>query len=166
MTDQIDGKTVERVRRMIQVHEYQPLHLRLQISDMLRALLSERDALKAQVEALHRERTNMIATHRDSIKRLTGERNAALAREGAALSRAISIVLEECGKDREVRLGDRIVKRLEIHTDAAAAMERREDEVREECAMVLEHHHTDEADSILCRIWQEGIRALKRSGKE
>ncbi|MTH65785.1 MazG-like family protein [Paracoccus shanxieyensis] len=146
---------------------------RLTLAEMQRVA---RDALKAQVDALTKEGDrleNQCFKQGQQISALS----AALAREGAAAAevreRCAMVILQPYHKGEKVGqpfgLGDQFkqaIRRIDLPTDAAAALERVKDEVIEECAMVLEHHHTDEADSILCRIWQEGIRALKRSGKE
>lgn len=91
MTDQIDGKAVER--------------------------------LAAQVEALHRERTNMIATHRDSIKRLTGERDAALARAEEMQAQVERLTKERDEANERLSIATETVDNMNLSNLAALARE-------------------------------------------
>lgn len=167
MTDQIDGKAVERGvewLREIDMHDE---------AAAVTALLSERDALQAQVEGLTKERDFENGSRLTSeaqlgveIDRLMRERDAALAREGAMamevraqyLSCAMQVFNDAgCGCDDAENIA-KAIRDLPIPTDAAAALARREDDVIEECAKALEAW-----GDIYGRSAASAIRALKRS---
>lgn len=186
MTDQIDGKAVERFDisesdgGIMEAHPYGE-YVR---SADYKALLSERDALQAQVEGLTKERDfengSRLASEAQlgvEIDRLMRERDAALAREGAV---AMGMIKLKSGKPRlesnsDYSRGwnDAMFKlSQDIPTDAAAALAQREDEVflagfMASCEGYNGEYpcpdHGYENDARWCFMRDE---ALKRSGKE
>lgn len=122
-------------------------------------------------------RAEKAETERDTIGmevgRLTAERGQALA----LLAVVQQETIERCAKAMNPMLRsmlDRrqaqvIIRALPIDPDAEAALKRMLDaewnKAVEACAVELEHHHTDEAESLLCDIWQERIRALTKAGR-
>lgn len=175
---QIDAKAVERC--YIWSDEY-ACGTWVRASDY-NALLSERDALQAQVEGLTQERDRFEASLAraclvggtaylvERAQKAEADLSAALSREGAVamevrardLSCAMQVFSDAgCGCDDAENIA-KAIRALPIPTDAAAALARREDEVIEECARSFE----TQMGSFNGREAAKLVRALKRSGKE
>lgn len=174
---QIDGKVVERWKTDL---AWGRMARDDQKGDWVRAsdydaILSERDALQAQVDGLTKERdmyqdffrSCLNGNHalKEKTQQAVQERDAALAHEGAVAmevrERAAEYIagfVQSGVNCNFLGMADTIYA-IEIPTDAAAALARREDEVIEECAVHIETVWSNEiADDLR--------RALKRSGKE
>lgn len=164
MTDQIDGKAVERLRGYAKdMQHLDDLEL-YEDGAALLALLSERDALQKQVGDIRQQRDVAVAAMVRNHERAE-KAEAALAREGA-VAMEVRERIEATLTDAE--FGEPVLRRVRaipLPTAPSAALARREDEVLDGAIVRLRHEVTINpcltfSDAI------EWLEALKRSAKE
>lgn len=129
MTEQIDGKAVERLRGYAKDMQHLDDEELYEDGAALLALIEERDALQKQVEGLTKDLATAVK-YRDAYRecdRIASEAlSAALAREGAVATAAWI-----AGRDAAAATFGAhamLIANVQPPTDAAAALARREDE--------------------------------------